>query len=1322
MSYSFWSYNWWNSTDSYGEKSSGNYLPTGKDATRTINEDASYTVRKSDFGFSDGNSRDTLAAVRIDAAPARGTLTLNGVAVTAGQLISAADIDAGRLVYTPAADESGNAYGAFRFSVKDSAGGVDKAPNTFTFNVCPVNDGPDARDDAATTAASTAVTVDVKANDSDPDNTRAELTVTSATLADPSQGQVRVNADGTLTFKPADGVTGPVQIQYTLKDPGGLSDKATLTVDVKPADPQPEQCISFDFSGSSKLDGADGNVRSYTASGVSVHVSAFSREKGDSGAWSAAWLGSYGGGLGVTDSQEGTGGDNGHTVDNICRDNFLLFEFDQEVVLDRAYLGYVVCDSDVKVWIGTVPGAFDSHLQLSDAVLASMGFTEVNQTTLTSARWADLNAGEFAGNVIIIAADTTDKTPEDQFKLQKLEVCTVVPADTPPEGADVTRSVAEDNAYVVRSADFGFRDADGHAFTAVRIDTTPGNGSLTLNGVAVVAGQLIAVADIDAGNLRFAPDADESGAPYASFTFSVQDSSGSFDLAPNTFTFDVAAVNDGPLARPDTGSTDEDTTLAVGAAAGVIQGAPGADSDPEGDPLTVTGVSFGATSVGAGALLAGAHGTLTLQADGSYTYAPAASTQALGPGESVQDAFTYTISDGNGGTASSTLTITVNGLNDAPLALDDSNSALQGNPILGNVLANDSDADGDVLRVSSFLVNGVAYAAGETAQIDGVGSLQMLADGAYVFTPLASFRGVVPAVSYTMTDGSASDSATLSLAIDPVNQPPALVAGPGAAVSEEGLPGGVPDTNGVPADETNATVFSGQVQATDVDGDALSITLQAPAEALSSAGAPVSWSGSGTQALVGSANGIDVIRVNIDDTGRYAVQLLQRLDHPVTGAEDVLTLGVGVTVSDGVAAASATLQIRLEDDAPAVANVVRLAGPVPLDTNLMFVLDMSGSMTLGSGVFVTAPDGTEVELTRLELEIRAIDQLITRYEADGEVRVRIVTFSDDAQPIGSEWVDADTARAQLDTLQTVNWTNYDAALTQAVAAYDDAGRLLDAKSAVYFLSDGNPTAADTGDTFGTVDDNPDIGIDAAEESQWRSFLADEGITAFAIGVGNSLIVDNLHPVAYDGLTLTDTDGVLVEDLSQLATQLLNTYERVSTGNVAMNDTVGTFGADGGYVASVTVDGVAYTFDPAGSGQVNVPPDSDAVLLPDSHHLAVTTARGGTLVVDFDSGIYRYVSDVNATYTESFGFEYVDNDGDRAVATLEVDVIGEGDPGPTFASLSAPDLLDPATMTLEGLLGAGDVAATGTPAVADPSATSTTTLLALELLQRAEYAG
>ena len=193
------------------------------------------------------------------------------------------------------------------------------------------------------------------------------------------------------------------------------------------------KCLTFSFSGNTATDGTDGNIRSYTVDGVKVNVSAFAEDK-STHAWSKAYLGAYSSGLGVTDSSEGSGSGDTHTVDNIGRNNYVLFEFSQQVVIDKAYFGYVVNDSDAQIWIGTVTDPISSHLNLNSSVLSSLGLTELNQTTSSSARWADFNAGEVTGNVLVIAADTTDTTPEDRFKISKLAVCTTDVCDpvTPP--------------------------------------------------------------------------------------------------------------------------------------------------------------------------------------------------------------------------------------------------------------------------------------------------------------------------------------------------------------------------------------------------------------------------------------------------------------------------------------------------------------------------------------------------------------------------------------------------------------------------------------------------------------------------------------------------------------------------------------------------------------------------------------------------------------------------------------------------------------------------------------------------------------------------
>jgi VCBS repeat-containing protein len=215
----------------------------------------------------------------------------------------------------------------------------------------------------------------------------------------------------------------------------------------------------------------------------------------------------------------------------------------------------------------------------------------------------------------------------------------------------VGRTVAEDNSYTVTATDLGFADADaGQTLAAVRIDTLATNGVLQLNGVPVTAGQVIPVAAINAGQLKFVPDLNENGTPYGSFTFSVQDSAGAFDAVPNTFTLNVTPVNDAPVGVADTATAVE--------AGGVSNGTAG--TNPTGNVLTndtdvdtgdtkavsaVTGTAAGTV----GGTTAGQYGSLVLNADGSYTYTvnnalPA--VQALRTSaDTLTDTFTYTVRD-----------------------------------------------------------------------------------------------------------------------------------------------------------------------------------------------------------------------------------------------------------------------------------------------------------------------------------------------------------------------------------------------------------------------------------------------------------------------------------------------------------------------------------------------------------------------------------------------------------------------------------------------------------------------------------------------------
>ncbi|WP_229676226.1 beta strand repeat-containing protein [Polaromonas eurypsychrophila] len=126
----------------------------------------------------------------------------------------------------------------------------------------------------------------------------------------------------------------------------------------------------------------------------------------------------------------------------------------------------------------------------------------------------------------------------------------------------------------------------------------------------------------------------------------------------------IQGSNDGPVAVADTGTVNEDVTLTVNAASGVLTNDTDVDAT---DTRTVTTITGGTV----GSAVNGTYGTITLSADGSYSYvANRPSVQALAAGQTAVDTFTYTVSDTAGATSSTTLAITVTGVNDAPVLTD----------------------------------------------------------------------------------------------------------------------------------------------------------------------------------------------------------------------------------------------------------------------------------------------------------------------------------------------------------------------------------------------------------------------------------------------------------------------------------------------------------------------------------------------------------------------------------------------------------------------------------------------------------------------------
>lgn len=247
------------------------------------------------------------------------------------------------------------------------------------------------------------------------------------------------------------------------------------------------------------------------------------------------------------------------------------------------------------------------------------------------------------------------------------------------------------------------------------------------------------------GTLTFTPAANANGS--ATVTVSIQDNGGTLNggvntSATQTFTITVNPANDAPVATGNSYGTSEDVPLVI-AGPGVL----GNDGDLDGDTLTavlVTGVS---------------HGSLTLNANGSFTYTP--SPNYFGP-----DSFTYKANDGSLDSNIVTVSLAVEGVNDAPLAVANSYSVDEDaifNVNAPGVLGNDSDPEGNALN--AVLVTGTAN-----------GTLTLNANGSFTYSPNANYFGP-DSFTYKANDGGLdSNTVTVSITVNPINDPPVAVA------------------------------------------------------------------------------------------------------------------------------------------------------------------------------------------------------------------------------------------------------------------------------------------------------------------------------------------------------------------------------------------------------------------------------------------------------------------------------------------------------------------------------------------------------------------
>ncbi len=313
----------------------------------------------------------------------------------------------------------------------------------------------------------------------------------------------------------------------------------------------------------------------------------------------------------------------------------------------------------------------------------------------------------------------------------------VTPVNDAPAGTDDSITTSENTPKVLSLDDFGtYSDPENDPLAKIQITQLATNGTLQYwNGAtwaAVTTNQELTVTQILQGQVRFAPDAGESGSNYATVQFKVSDGQ-AYSASAYTLTVNVMAGNQAPVANADTNAVAEEgcAVAAVNATGNVLTDGTD-DSDPESQTLTVSAVTFdGYTKAVAGATtIKGLYGTLTIYTDGSYSYAldnTLAAIDAMKSGDTKTDIFSYSVTDGEN-SDSTTLTLTINGTNDAPIGTDDFNSFEEGtNQSAGNygtvtvttngVLANDTDVDNTNGELTVKLIDGTTPPSGTLSTI-----------------------------------------------------------------------------------------------------------------------------------------------------------------------------------------------------------------------------------------------------------------------------------------------------------------------------------------------------------------------------------------------------------------------------------------------------------------------------------------------------------------------------------------------------------------------------------------------------------------------------
>ena len=696
---------------------------------------------------------------------------------------------------------------SFTYEVSDGQGGLATA--TAVITITGVNDNPVANTDFNSTDPATKILLSagnsVLSNDTDVEHDTLTVSAVKgvagnvgASVAGSNGGLFTINANGTYAFDPngafnglPPGASATTSVTYTISDGHGGTSTTTLTVSVPYINLPPY--VAAPMPAQSSLDGnvvsipvtsvfADpnpGDTLTITASGLPPGLSYNSLTGAIEGAL-AANASQHAGPYIVTLTA-----DDGHGATTTS-----TFTFNVGNPPPVA-----VNDTNTVTEHGTTTGAVLANDNDGSADSDPLTVTQMNGAAFTPGATITLPSG---AQIVMTAAGTYSYDPHSAFNglgLGQSATDTFTYQVSDGQGgfatatATITINGQNDAPVIVNPANPGTPPADpnhiipaqtgldGTAITPLAVKAffkDPDNAdTLTLS----VTGALPAGVTFNAttGTFSGTPSATASqGGPANNgvYTVLVVADDGHGGIASTAVTFTIG--NPPPVAVTDTNTVAEHATVGGNVVSNDHDG--GGDTDP----LTVSLVN-GATLIPGGTIALPSGALLVMNTDGSYTYNPNGAFASLSAVQTATDSFTYQVSDGQGGLATATATIVIQGQNDNPVANLDTNSttpqvAITAAAALG-VLSNDTDAEHDVLSVSA--VNGASSNVGAAVIGSNGGTFTINPDGSYAFNPGNAFDSLLPgttattSVTYAISDGHGGTSmSTLTISVPYSNLPP----------------------------------------------------------------------------------------------------------------------------------------------------------------------------------------------------------------------------------------------------------------------------------------------------------------------------------------------------------------------------------------------------------------------------------------------------------------------------------------------------------------------------------------------------------------------